>query len=215
MINQDYKNSALKSLSGNWAQALVAVVVFMIASYLVMGPSLVEQFGMPLPAALGYGSSLVYLLVLYPFAVGMQNAFRLLHETGDDRILNNSLSLGFGNWPHLVWGLILMGIFEFLWTMLFIIPGIIKAFSYALTPYILLDEPELTARQAITRSCEIMQGRRWKLFCLYFSFIGWGILCLLTFGIGFLWLAPYINASIAAFYEDARAEYEAENSIEQ
>ena len=205
MINQDYKNSALKSLSGNWAQALVAVVVFMIASYLVMGPSLVEQFGMPLPAALGYGSSLVYLLVLYPFAVGMQNAFRLLHETGDDRILNNSLSLGFGNWPHLVWGLILMGIFEFLWTMLFIIPGIIKAFSYAMTPYILVEHPEMSANQAINESIRLMKGHKFDLFYLYLSFIGWGILSVLTLGIGFLWLIPYMETSQAAFYADVKA----------
>ena len=120
-----------------------------------------------------------------------------------------------GRYTRVFCALFLVNLFTFLWALLLIIPGIMKAFSYALTPYIIMDEPELTARQAITRSCEIMEGRRWKLFCLYLSFIGWGILSLLTFGIGFLWLVPYMNASIAAFYEDARAEYEAENSIEQ
>lgn len=96
----------------------------------------------------------------------------------------------------------LMGIYIFLWTLLFIIPGIIKGYSYAMTPYILLEHPELSANDAITRSKEMMNGHKWRLFCLHFSFIGWGILCLFTFGIGYLWLMPYMEASNAAFYRD-------------
>lgn len=159
-------------------------------------------------------SNILSLLAL-PLSWGL--TVSLLRNHREESVDLENLFEGFrrGRYVRVFCALFLVNLFTFLWALLLIIPGIMKAFSYALTPYILLDEPELTAKQAISRSCEIMQGRRWKLFCLYFSFIGWGILCLLTLGIGFLWLAPYMNASIAAFYEDARAEYEAENSIEQ
>lgn len=89
-----------------------------------------------------------------------------------------------------------------LWTLLFIIPGIVASYSYAMTGYILAEDPDLTASQAIQRSKELMRGNRWRLFCLQLSFIGWIILCLFTFGIGNLFLNPYQTAADAAFYRE-------------
>lgn len=103
---------------------------------------------------------------------------------------------------------ILIRVYTFLWTLLLIIPGIIASYSYAMTPYILLEHPELSANQAIKASKELMSGNRWRLFCLEFSFIGWTILSTLTLGIGFLWLIPYMEASKAAFYRDLVKEQE-------
>lgn len=71
---------------------------------------------------------------------------------------------------------LLMGIFTFLWSLLFIIPGIIKSYSYAMTPFILAEHPELSENAAITRSRELMDGNKWRLFCMMFSFIGWELL---------------------------------------
>lgn len=71
----------------------------------------------------------------------------------------------------------LTGLYIVLWTLLFIIPGIIKSFSYAMAPYILAEHPEMTASEAITESRRIMDGNKWRLFCLDFSFIGWSLLC--------------------------------------
>ena len=96
----------------------------------------------------------------------------------------------------------LMGLFVVLWSLLFIIPGILAAYSYAMAPYIMAENPDMTAREAIAASKEMMQGNRWRLFCLGFSFIGWGLLCALTLGIGNLWLRPYEEAAQAAFYRD-------------
>lgn len=93
-----------------------------------------------------------------------------------------------------------VNLYTFLWTLLFIVPGIIKIFSYAMTPFILADDPNLTANQAITRSHELMDGHKWELFVLSLTFIGWEILGALTFGIGLLWVTPYKNAAYAAFY---------------
>lgn len=97
-------------------------------------------------------------------------------------------------------------LFTILWTLLFIIPGIIKSLSYAMTPFILMDHPELTAKQAIRRSMELMDGHKGELFILGLTFIGWDILNAFTLGIGSLWLNPYKNAAYAAFYRELQAE---------
>ena len=96
----------------------------------------------------------------------------------------------------------LQGVYVFLWALLFVIPGIIATYSYAMTSYILAENPELTASEAIDMSKEMMEGNRFRLFCLHMSFIGWAILCVFTFGIGYLWLAPYMQAAQAAFYRE-------------
>jgi len=96
---------------------------------------------------------------------------------------------------------LLKGAFLALWSCLFIIPGIVKSLSYSMAFFILRDNPKIKAKEAITRSKKMMKGNKGKLFGLYLSFIGWGILCILSLGIGFLWLIPYVNSSIANFYE--------------
>lgn len=87
-----------------------------------------------------------------------------------------------------------------LWTLLFIIPGIVKGLSYAMTPFILEEHPEMTASEAIKASMTLMDGHKMDLFILGLTFLGWEILACLTFGIGFLFLNPYMNAAYAAFY---------------
>ena len=88
------------------------------------------------------------------------------------------------------------------WTMLFIIPGIIAVYRYSMTSFILAEHPEMKAKDAITRSKELMEGNKWRLFCMEISFIGWTILAVFTCGIGDLWLTPYRAAAYAAFYRE-------------
>lgn len=87
-----------------------------------------------------------------------------------------------------------------LWTLLFIIPGIIAVYRYSMAFYIMDDDPSVGIMEAIERSKQMMMGNKGRLFCLHLSFIGWAILCAFTLGIGYLWLVPYVNASEAAFY---------------
>ena len=94
-----------------------------------------------------------------------------------------------------------------LWTLLFIIPGIIASYNYALTDYILAENPELTTKEALELSKKMMYGHRFRLFCLEFSFIGWAFLCVLSLGIGLIWLLPYTEAAKAAFYRDVSFQY--------
>ncbi len=104
------------------------------------------------------------------------------------------------------WLRLRMGIFIFLWTLLLIIPGIIKSYAYSMSGFILAENPEMTAKEAMQVSEKMMVGNKWRLFCLQFSFIGWQLLCILSFGIGFLWLTPYTNAATAAFYDEISRE---------
>lgn len=98
-------------------------------------------------------------------------------------------------------------IFIFFWSLLFIIPGIIKSYAYSQMYFIYYDEKERTGQvpsgvEAITRSRQLMDGHKMRLFLLDLSFIGWHLLAILTLGIGYLWLNPYIDATKAAFYDD-------------
>jgi len=158
------------------------------------------------------GSMGLYYLLLFfvilPLSVGFANAFLRLLVQGDNALSENMYKIATKNYWHKVWGMFLMVIFIFLWSLLLVIPGIIKCFSYAMTPYILEEHPELTANEAIDHSRAMMKGHKFDLFWLLLSFIGWLILCMFTFGIGYLWLTPYMQTSVAAFYEDVKADYE-------
>ena len=105
---------------------------------------------------------------------------------------------------HRIWAgicmVVLRSIFVWLWSLLLVIPGIIAIYRYAMMPYLMAEFPDLGALDAMRESKRLMQGNKWRLFCLELSFIGWYLLSILTLGIGLLWLLPYVSASRAAFY---------------
>ena len=206
--NQYYKNEALSALRGNWANALVATIIFIALALFFSSNDAINSYyqRIVINPFIGYSLTFVSLFVLLPLAVGYSNSMRVLLETGDNRLANNSFSLGFGNWLHVVWGMILSTIYIFLWTLLLIIPGIIKSYSYALTPYILVEHPEMSANEAIEESMRLMDGHKFDLFYLQLSFIGWAILSILSLGLGVFWLIPYQMTAQAAFYRDIKNE---------
>ena len=163
------------------------------------------------------GSMGLYYLLLFfivvPLGVVFLNACRKLLVQGDNELPGNMYKLATSNYWHKVWGMFLVMLFTFLWSLLFIIPGIVKCFSYSMTPFILEEHPELGANEAIDHSRAMMKGHKFDLFWLILSFIGWGFLCLFTFGIGYLWLVPYMDTSISAFYEDVKADYEVNGGL--
>lgn len=101
---------------------------------------------------------------------------------------------------------LLRTLYTILWSLLLLIPGIVKSYSYAMTPFILAEHPELTASQAIDASKEMMEGFKGHLFMLELTFLGWDLLNILTLGIGSLWLNPYKEATHAAFYRELQAQ---------
>lgn len=98
-------------------------------------------------------------------------------------------------------------IYIFVFLILLMIPVIIKRITYAQTMYVLKDIPGLSPLEAITMSKKMMVGYKWRYFKLNLSFIGWALLCILTLGVGFLWLIPYIQTTLAEFYNQLSREF--------
>lgn len=195
--NKELRAQALASLKGNWGPAvLLSLILLAISgvSSFVPGVSLIVSF-----------------LVGLPLSVGVYEAFRRLVLGEKVQLIDYSFNLGFNNWKHNVLVMLLMTIYTMLWSLLLIVPGIIKSLSYALTPYIVAEKPELSANESIELSMKMMDGHKMDLFLIILGFIGLAVLSIFTLCIGYLWLAPYMYAKMAAFYEDVKAEYESKN----
>ncbi len=113
---------------------------------------------------------------------------------------------GFNNFGASFIAGLLMTVFICLWTLLLYIPGIIAAFRYSMTFYILADNPELSGYDAIKKSKEMMVGHKWELFVLLLSFFWWYILGIITFGLAYIYVQPYIDATMVNYYEKLKAE---------
>ena len=101
----------------------------------------------------------------------------------------------------------LAGLLVFLWSLLLIVPGIIKACAYSQALYILADDPGLGSWEAIRRSKEMMQGHKMEYFLLCMSFCGWALLGAFTFGILYIWLLPYMQTTYANYYKSLKGEF--------
>lgn len=189
----EYRGIARSNLNGNWGNAIIVCLIATIISTLLGFIPIV-----------GY---VVTILLTGQLAVGEFNYFIKLHNKEDASV--GSVFVNFGSQllnNFIVY--ILQTIYVILWMLLFIIPGIIKGYSYAMTMFLKSKNPQLGANEAITLSRKIMDGKKWSLFCLHFSFIGWVILSVLTLGIGLIFLLPYMQSAITAFYEDAYNQYQ-------
>ncbi|MBO7641060.1 MAG: DUF975 family protein [Bacteroidales bacterium] len=184
----EYKTAARIALRDHWGMAAVTALIYGVLSGLV--------HGFP---ALGH-----FLLAL-PLSVGFAGTFRRLLTQGDAQLVDNFFEISIHDYLHTVATMALRSVYVFLWSLLLIVPGIIKALSYAMVPYLVKDRPELSADQTIDLSVQMMEGHKSELFGLYLSFFGWFILCIFTFGIGFVFLKPYVSTTVADFYEDLKA----------
>ena len=216
--NQELKNSALAALKGNWAPAVLGAIFFTFATCLITSPgycSNMAAFGMPFfdsinPKVLKIFSNSSFLLnffLLYPLTLGYSVAHKELLQNGDAAITRNTVRLAFSDYVRNAVSILLVYLYTILWTLLFIVPGIIKGLAYSLTPFIVKDNPQLSPNQAINLSMKMMKGHKFDLFYLYLSFIGWILLAMLTLGIGLLWVIPYMQTSMAAFYLDVKNDY--------
>ncbi|MCR5652104.1 MAG: DUF975 family protein [Lachnospiraceae bacterium] len=146
---------------------------------------------------------LVEIFLLNPLQVSC-NAF-FMRNVSDNPASLNELKEGFNRYGNKVLTMFLKKLFTFLWGCLFLIPAFIKHYSYMMVPYILADEPDLGAMEAITKSREMMNGNKWKAFCLDLSFIGWILLSILTCGIlAIFWTNPYMLSTHAALYDELK-----------
>ena len=193
--SSEYRGIARESLKNNWGIAIL-VMLFLAAIDGVLAAT--------------YVGSIFVFIITGPLTVGVITFFKKLidkQKVGFETVFNNITE----DFSSKLTTYLLQQLYIFLWSLLFIIPGIIKSYSYALTMYIKSRNKNISNNEAIKLSMQLMNGKKYKLFCLHLSFIGWFILSILTFGIGFIFLAPYFEASVVAFYSDAYSDYEIEN----
>ena len=146
--------------------------------------------------------ALIAIFINSPLSVGVNNYF--IKNTDSTPALSEIFSGFKVKYGRNVGAMLLVGIKTVLWTLLFIVPGIIKAYEYAIIPYILADDATISTKDAFKKAHELMKGNKWRLFKLEFSFIGWFVLCVLTFGISVFFLMPYVNAATAEFYVELK-----------
>lgn len=150
----------------------------------------------------------------YPLEVGGRRFFvkSALYEDSDGCF---KYAFDRENYMGIIGTMLLKGIQNFLWYLLLIIPGIIKYYAYSMVPYILADNPNIGAREAINMSIEMTNGHKFDMFVLDLSFLGWYILGLLLFGVGVLFVLPYDNATKAELYLVLSGKRMYENMEEQ
>lgn len=185
--NRAIRLAARKALKGNWTNAVLATLVFAFISF--------AAGSIPFAG----------LLVVCPLEFGFMLCFlRLVRGEDSSEMVGDQFKV-FNRYGRVLGTSLLVFLYTLLWSLLLIVPGIVKSYAYAMTPYVMNDRPELDADECIHESRMMMQGYKWKLFCLDLGFIGWALLCILTMGIGFLWLQPYVEAAHATFYEELKA----------
>ena len=140
------------------------------------------------------------LIVIGPMSYGLSNCF--LKQARDNETMQlENLFTGFtGDFGQNFLIGLLTGIFCFLWSLLLVIPGIVKAYSYSMAYYIKVDNPDYDWKACIDASRQMMNGHKWEMFVLDLSFIGWYIVGSLCLGVGTLWVVPYHTATHAQFY---------------
>ena len=195
-----YRNSAWEQLSGKWESALVLTLVFLALSFIA---STIDN--------LFLSTGIISMLLLAPIQYSYN--IQMLENTRSGKALEvKTLFDAFNDYTRITGTYLLQCLYLFLWSLLLVIPGIIKAMSYSQVNFILHDEPSLAYDKAIERSMAMMDGHKWEYFCLLLSFIGWHLLGIITFGIGYLWVIPYEVKACAFFYEDLKKEYAAKQN---
>lgn len=159
-------------------------------------------------------SCLINVFLGNPIVIGGKRFFvRNLHEKAQ---IGN---MGFAfdtNYMNIVKVMFFKDLYTILWSLLFIIPGVIKSYEYRMIPYILADNPDVTKEDAFGMSRQMMYGNKWKVFVLDLSFIGWHMLSLMTCGAAeIFYVQPYVEATNAALYESLRYSNNSESIQEQ
>ena len=220
LVASDFREKARESLSGKWALAVgTGFVASLLGAYTALGSSsggsssssssealdTLSESGVPEEIVLSiamilltilmiaFTIALVRLILSGPASLGYARFNLNLVDNNNAQF--SDLFSGFKNFGKGLAMQLLRWLFIFLWALLLIIPGIIATYRYAMAPYIICENPDMSASEAIEESKRLMDGNKWRLFCLEISFIGWDILCIFTLGIGYLWLKPYREAA--------------------
>ena len=197
MNRLDLKTRAKEQISGNvWILFACSLIALLIstAAYIVFAKVLkIEALG-----------SVATILLSAPFSISIIMIYLRLAD-GIRPEISNTFD-GFSIFGKSVLLVVLIEIFVTLWSLLFIVPGIIKAYSYSLAPYILAENPEMSANDAIKESKRLMNGHKMDFFVLQLSFIPWILLVCVTFGVASIYVSPYISATYVNFYNSIKEQ---------
>lgn len=189
MKNSAYYRAVARDLMGKrWKTYGLGMLV---ASLLSMVAGLIPYVG-----------ALALLLITGAFSLSFA-LISLAFIKGQDIEIGNIFD-GFKNFTNATLLALHQMLLIFLWTLLFIVPGIIKGYAYYMVFYILAENPDMSSKDALAESKSLMEGHKFEFFKLQLSFIGWFILSIFTFGILGFWLAPYVNIATAVFYTDLK-----------
>jgi uncharacterized membrane protein len=192
--NVSLLREARESLKGKWG---VAILTFFIFTLLTTATGSMRPHGSVLTI-----SSILTIIIVGPLTLGAA-IFSLSISRGKEAMLEQIFQ-GFNNFSTAFIAYLLVLVYVFLWTLLLIVPGIIAALGYSMTFYIIADDPVIKPQDAMKKSKSMMDGYKLKLFYLCLRFFLLALLCILTLGIGFFWLIPYIHVTMAKFYDDIR-----------
>lgn len=219
------KKTAKERLSGNWGKTILTLVFFGFIQGLIYwifnGPANIyyhDQLILGLEETLPAGPTAIisFITTILSSVIGFGFSVYLLKLIRDEDRCFSDLFYYFKSGHQFLRAAlttILVTIFVFLWLLLFVFPGIIKAIAYSQVNYILKDHPDMKPLDAITLSKRMMNGYKWKYFLLCLSFIGWALLVIITLGIAFLYVGPYSYAAITQFYEEVKEAYEAKGEL--
>lgn len=215
--NSEIRQEALSIMKGNWSSGVIVTLVFLVV---VAACALMTSFAGSCLGSIGGGKTVaeaisemlyivVSILVFYPFAMSIIMLFLSFVQRGESLSVKGLMQAFKSPYYGKSIGLyLLIAIFTALWTLLLIVPGIIKSLSYALAPYILAENPELTANQAINKSMAMMKGYKMQLFLISLGYALLSLLSIVALGIPLLWLYPYYQVVMAKFYEEVKSEYQ-------
>jgi uncharacterized membrane protein len=187
--NRELMQQAREALKGKWGLAISGSLIY-------LGITVIAQF---IPII----KFVANLIITGPLLLGMTAFYLTLSRRQEANL--SQLFDGFQRFVDALVTYLLMALFIFLWSLLLIVPGIMAALSYALTFFLMVENPGLKGKEALQKSKALMNGHRGKLFYLFLRFLGWIILGAMTFGIAFLWIIPYMQTAMARFYDDVRA----------
>jgi uncharacterized membrane protein len=188
--NRDLMQQAREALKGRWGLAVGVTIIYLILGMLIQAIPRVGWIG--------------GLVIGGPLLLGFAIFFLSLSRKQESQF--SQLFAGFQNFTRALVTYLLLILFILLWTILLIVPGILAALSYSQAFFILSENPHMGSMVVLRKSKAIMVGNRWKLFCLFWRFFGWCLLGIISLGIGFLWIIPYMQTSLAGFYDDLKSE---------
>ena len=198
----EYRAQAREALQNRWGEVAIVSLIILLAAMIIATPSFIAEWAGSITTLL----SVLVLPLQYAYYISLLERTRGNEEEITHYTFQYTINHAYANTRFLVAGLFIMLISMVAAIFTLGIGAIVVKYMYSMVPYLLHDYPELTPREAMKISREMMSGQKWELFVLDLTFIGWILLSIITFGVGMIFVEPYMSTARAAFYENLKSE---------